>query len=97
MTVICTAERNGTNMIRKEITISDISHKNMANLIHIACIFDSDIILENSRSRINAKSLMGVMAFSPTDEITMTITATGKDELEALSAIEDFFIKKIRF
>lgn len=55
MTVICTAERNGTNMIRKEITISDISHKNMANLIHIACIFDSDIILENSRSRINAK------------------------------------------
>lgn len=56
-------------MIKKEITISDISHKNMADLIHIACIFDSEVILENSRSRINAKSLMGVMAFSLTDEM----------------------------
>lgn len=81
-------------MIRKEITISDISHKNMADLIHIACIFDSDVILENSRSRINAKSLMGVMAFNPTDKMTMTITAAGNDEQEALSAIEHFFIKR---
>lgn len=81
-------------MTRKEISIPDISHKNMADLIHIACIFDSDIILENSHSQINAKSLMGVMAFSPTDEVTMTITVTGNDEQEALSAIEGFFIKR---
>ena len=81
-------------MIKKEITISDISHKNMADLIHIACIFDSEVILENSRSRINAKSLMGVMAFSLTDEMTMTITATGNDEREALSAIEQYSIWK---
>lgn len=88
------AERKGTDMVKKEITIPDISHKNMADLIHIACIFDSEVILENSRSRINAKSLMGVMAFGLTDEMTMTITATGNDEQEALSAIEHFFIKR---
>ena len=36
------------------------------------------------------------MAFSLTDEMTMTITATGNDEREALSAIEQFY-KKIKF
>lgn len=66
----------------------------MAELIHVACIFDSDIILENSQYRINAKSLMGVMAFHPTGGIAVSITTSGKDEQEALSAVEDFFIRR---
>lgn len=66
----------------------------MADLIHLACIFDSEVMLESSQYRINAKSLMGVMAFNLTDGMAINIAASGKDEQEALSAIEDFFMKR---
>lgn len=81
-------------MTRKEIIVSDISQKDMADLIHLACIFESDVLLESCQYRINAKSLLGVMAFHPTDGMAVNITTSGKDEQEALSAVEDFLIKK---
>lgn len=80
-------------MTRKEIIVSDISQKDMADLIHLACIFESDVLLESCQYRINAKSLLGVMAFHPTDGMAVNITTSGNDEQEALSAIEQFFIR----
>lgn len=77
-------------MSRKEITVSDISSKGIAELIQLACLYNSEIILEDEHYRINAKSLMGVMAFHPAKGMPISIIATGDDELEALSAVGNF-------
>lgn len=84
-------------MSRKEITVSDISSKNVAELIQLACLFNSEIILEGNQYRINAKSIMGVMAFHLTEGMTVSIVTTGNDEIEALSTIENFLCKDKNF
>lgn len=82
-------------MSRKEVVISNVSeeHNNpIAELVQVACRFDSEIILESDNRRINAKSIMGIMAFNPSKGMTVNIVAEGKDEDEALSAIEKFLV-----
>lgn len=79
-------------MRKKEITISDMKEINTAEFIQLACQFNSEIIIENDRRHANAKSLMGVMAFRFTEGMPVTIMATGTDEQEELTTMENFFI-----
>lgn len=82
-------------MSNKEIVVSDVSrgHDNpIAELVQVACQFDSDIVLENDNRKINAKSIMGIMAFNPTEGMTVNIVADGSDEQEALVAMEKFLV-----
>lgn len=80
------------DMQKIEITISDMKRINTAEFIQLACQFNSEIIIENGQCQANAKSIMGVMAFRFTEGMSVTIMATGTDEQEALSALENFFI-----
>ena len=80
-------------MSNKEIVVSDVNreHENpIAELVQVACQFDSNIVLENDNRKINAKSIMGIMAFNPTRGMTVNIVADGSDEQEALVAMEKF-------
>lgn len=80
-------------MSNKEVVVSDVSkqHENpIAELVQVACQFDSNIHLENNNRKINAKSIMGIMAFDPTEGMTVNILAEGTDEEEAIVAIEKF-------
>ena len=80
-------------MSNKEIVVSDVSreHDNpIAELVQVACQFDSNIVLENDNRKINAKSIMGIMAFNPTRGMTVNIVADGSDEQEARVAMEKF-------
>ena len=82
-------------MSNKEIVVSDVSreHDNpIAELVQVACQFDSNIVLENENRKINAKSIMGIMAFNPTRGMTVNIVADGSDEQEALVAMEKFLV-----
>ena len=82
-------------MSNKEVVVSDVSreHKNpIAELVQVACQFDSNIVLENDNRKINAKSIMGIMAFNPTRGMTVNIVADGSDEQEALVAMEKFLV-----
>lgn len=82
-------------MSKKEIVVSNVSkeHDNpIAELVQVACQFDSNITLESENRRINAKSIMGIMAFNPTEGMSLDIVTEGKDEKEALDAIEKFLI-----
>ena len=82
-------------MSRKEIVVSNVSeeHSNpIAELVQVACRFDSDITLESNNRRINAKSIMGIMAFNPSKGMTVNIVAEGSDEEEALVAMEKFLV-----
>lgn len=82
-------------MSKKEIVISDVDrvYENpIAELVQVACQFDSNIVLENNNRKINAKSIMGIMAFNPTLGMTVNIVADGCDEKEALVAMENFLV-----
>ena len=82
-------------MSNKEIVISDVNrvYENpIAELVQVACQFDSNIVFENDNRKINAKSIMGIMAFNPTLGMTVNIVADGTDEKEALVAMEKFLV-----
>ncbi|MEE1028432.1 MAG: HPr family phosphocarrier protein [Agathobacter sp.] len=82
-------------MSKKSVVVSNLSdnHDNpIAELVQVACKFDSEIILESENRRINAKSIMGIMAFNPTEGMNLDIVATGEDEKDALDAIERFLV-----
>lgn len=82
-------------MSSKKIVVSDVSKKHenpIAELVQVACQFDSNIVLENDNRKINAKSIMGIMAFNPSEGMTVNIVADGSDENEALVAMEQFLV-----
>lgn len=82
-------------MSKKEIIVSNVSkeYKNpIAELVQVACRFDSEIMLESGTHRINAKSIMGIMAFNPSKGMAVNIVTDGSDEEEALSAMERFLV-----
>lgn len=82
-------------MSKKSVTVSNIIEKHdnpIAELVQMACKFDSEITLESGSRRINAKSIMGIMAFNPTEGMTLDVVAEGADEQEALAAIEKFLV-----
>ena len=82
-------------MSRKEIIVSNVSeqHKNpISELVQVACRFDSNITLESNNRKINAKSIMGIMAFNPSSGMKVDIVAEGSDEEEALVAMEKFLV-----
>ena len=68
----------------------------IAELVQVACKFDSEITLESDHRKINAKSIMGVMAFNPSDGMTVDIVTKGDDEQEALVAIEDVYKRQLQ-
>lgn len=82
-------------MSKKNVIVSNVSegYQNpIAELVQVACRFDSEIILESENRRINAKSIMGIMAFNPSEGMPVNIVTEGADEDEALVAIEKFLV-----
>ena len=82
-------------MSSKRIVVSDVTKKHenpIAELVQVSCQFDSNIVLENDNRKINAKSIMGIMAFNPSEGMTVNIVADGSDEKEALVAMEKFLV-----
>ena len=82
-------------MSRKNVIVSNVSagHDNpIAELVQVACRFDSEITLESNNRKINAKSIMGIMAFNPSEGMSVSIVTEGTDEQEALLAIEKFLV-----
>jgi phosphocarrier protein len=82
-------------MSKKEVVVSNVSeeHDNpIAELVQMACRFDSEITLESDNRKINAKSIMGIMAFNPSRGMKVNIVAEGNDEQEALVAMERFLV-----
>ena len=80
-------------MSRKEIVVSNVSeeHSNpIAELVQVACRFDSDITLESNNRRINAKSIMGMMSLKLQKGEDVTIVADGQDEDAAVSGVATF-------
>lgn len=80
-------------MLKKMITIglaSGLEARPVAMLVQIASQFDSAIYVENDSSRVNAKSIMGMMTLGMNNGDVINISANGRDEDSAMQAIEEY-------
>lgn len=80
-------------MLKKEITISnfhDFYENPFAELVQSACSFDSNIYLTYKNQNVNAKSIMGILAFQANAGDSVIITADGADAEASVTAIENF-------
>ena len=80
-------------MIKKPITIelaTGMEARPIALLVQVASQFNSDIYLETPGKRVNAKSIMGMMALG--EEVT--IVTSGADEEEAIKSVEAYLTNK---
>lgn len=62
-----------------------------ALIVQAASRFDSKIMLVRDTIRVNAKSIMGVMAMAAGCGSELELVVEGPDEVAALSAIERLF------
>ncbi|MFL0438046.1 phosphocarrier protein HPr [Bacillus pumilus] len=58
-------------------------------LVQTASKYDADITLEYNGKTVNLKSIMGVMSLGIAKGATITISASGSDENDALAALKD--------
>ena len=82
-------------MLNRKVIVSDIakSYENpIGELVQVACRFSSEITLKYDERKINAKSIMGIMAVSPHKGMEMDILADGADEEYALDAMTQFLM-----
>ncbi|MCX7023213.1 MAG: HPr family phosphocarrier protein [Spirochaetes bacterium] len=84
-------------MIEREITICNragIHARPAALIVQTAARFKSKIMLERAGSRINAKSIMGIITLGAGFGTVLKLITDGDDENEAASALATLFDKK---
>ena len=82
-------------MIKKPVTLQsdlDMESRPIAHLVQEASQYDSTVYIEMDNMKINAKSIMGIMAFNPHNGVEVEIEAEGADEADALNAMEKFLL-----
>ena len=65
--------------------------------VHLASTFDANITVEKDGENVNGKSLIGLLMLAAGYKSTIIVTATGKDSLEAIVAIEDLVNNNLEF
>ena len=66
----------------------------VAELVQTACKYESHITVQEGGKFINAKSLMGMMAFGLKKGMQVEISADGADETQAVETIKNFLACK---
>ncbi len=72
---------------------SGLEVRPIAMLVQVAGQFTSEIYIISGNKKINAKSIMGMMALGLDNGEEITVTASGQDEEEAIAAIEKFLVR----
>jgi len=78
-------------VISKELPIVNklgLHARAASHLVKVASGFAARITVERAGARANAKSIMGLMLLAAAKGHTVTVTADGPDECEALAAVE---------
>ena len=70
----------------------DFEARPIANLVQVANRYESKIYLEHGDSRVNAKSIMGMMSLAILNGEEILVDAEGADEAEAVATIEEFLV-----
>ncbi|MCR5507866.1 MAG: HPr family phosphocarrier protein [Lachnospiraceae bacterium] len=84
-------------MKKKGITIqleNGLEARPIAMLVQVASRYESSIYIETGDKKVNAKSIMGMMTLILSAGDTITVSADGKDEDEAIKGIEEYLSSK---
>lgn len=84
-------------MMKQEITIQipeGFEARPVALLVQVASQYGSEIYVESDNKKVNAKSIMGMMTLGLFAGETVTVSADGEDEEEAMANIEKFLSSK---
>ncbi len=65
-----------------------------AKLVHTASRFDSEIKLRKGSEEVDAKSILGILLLAAGKGTTLTVTASGNDEGEAVESIEQLIMNR---
>ena len=79
-------------MIYKEIVIKNsegLKAKAAANFVQVANQFDSQILIEFTNKKINAKSIMGLLSLGVKQNESIYVFANGNDEPESVEALAE--------
>lgn len=77
-------------MIKQDVEIINklgLHARASTKLTQTASQFSSEVWIERSGRRVNAKSIMGVMMLAAGKGSTVTLEADGKDEQQAIEAL----------
>ena len=80
-------------MITKTITVgipAGPEARPIAMLVQVASQYESSIYIEGEDRKVNAKSIMGMMALGLGEGEKVIVTANGEDEDKAMAAIEKY-------
>lgn len=81
-------------MTVRDVTIDikqDADVSPVAKCVQVASQFESKIYVEYETKKVNAKSIMGMMALGIVPGQTVKVTADGEDETQAVDSIEKVF------
>lgn len=84
-------------MISREIEIRNklgLHARAAAKLVHTAARYRSDVRVRKGDEEVDAKSILGVLLLAAAKGSSVTITADGDDELEAIDSIENLIETK---
>jgi len=77
-------------MMTRQVTIPNklgLHARAAAKLVSTASRFSAEIYLEKGETRVNGKSIMGVMMLAASQGTLITVITDGLDEAEAMQAI----------
>ena len=80
-------------MVEKKVEVrlkSGLQARPAAAFVQEATQFSSDIFIEKDGKKINAKSIMGLMSLAVGTGTTITLSAEGSDEEQAIEYLSAF-------
>lgn len=85
-------------MFMKEIVVrceSGLHNKQATYFVQKANEFDCSIWLECGNRKMNAKSLLGIMSLGVVTGVSVTLSANGTNEEDAVNALEELLQRDI--
>lgn len=85
-------------MVKREITVinkSGLHARPAALFVQMTNKFTSDIFVEKGMQKVNAKSIMGIMALGVGKDEKITLIIDGPDEEQAMEALVELVEKTI--
>ena len=84
-------------MITKKIAVGiseGLEARPVAMLVQMDSQYESSIYIEDESRKVNAKSIMGMMALGLGSGANVQLTVSGEDEEKAAAAIEKYLVSK---
>ncbi len=84
-------------MITKQVEVSNkhgIHARPASMIVKTAAQFSSNIHVISGEERVNAKSILGIIALGAGHKTILTIVAEGQDEEQAVTSLIQLFEKK---